>query len=89
MTNLAEQLAIDRRQRDAAWALCRADVRFIREDLAERSISDRITDRISEGASELADEAVEFAERKPYVAGGIAAAGLWVAYRLFFGSDDD
>lgn len=89
MADLAERLAVDRRHRDAAWALCRADVEFIREDLAKRSVVDRVTDRIGEGATELADEALEYAERRPYMAGGIAAAVLWVVYRFLFGSDDD
>ena len=87
MASLEQQLRKDRAQRDAAWALCRADVDFIQEDLQARSIGTRVADRVSEGALELADEATQYAEQNPYKAGGITAGVILFAYISLFRSD--
>ncbi|WP_126172875.1 hypothetical protein [Altericroceibacterium xinjiangense] len=80
MKHLATQLAADRRTRDAAYALCKTDIAFIREDLQERSVKDRALDRAKDGAMEVADEARTFAEDNPYkTAAGVAAAAFLFA----------
>jgi hypothetical protein len=94
---LAHQLAEDRALRDAALALFKADLRFIREDLEQRGIGERVTDRLGESAKEFVDDAVDYAgDHKSVVAAGIAAVVLWFARAPIlhalgelFGSGDD
>lgn len=75
---LARQLAEDKALRDAALALFKADLRFIRTDLDRRGIGERVTDRLGDGARDLADDALDFAtDHKGVVAAAFAAVALW------------
>jgi hypothetical protein len=77
---LARQLAEDKALRDAALALFKADLRFIRNDLDRRGVGERVTDRLGDGARELADDALDYATaHKGVVATAIAAVILWFA----------
>lgn len=75
---LAHQLAEDKALRDAALALFKADLRFIRNDLDRRGVGERVADRLGEGARDLADDALDYATaHKGVVAAAAAAAVLW------------
>lgn len=77
---ISHQLAEDRAMRDAALALFKADLGFIRNDLDSRSIGGRIADRLGDGARELADDALDYAsDNKGVVAAAFAAVVLWFA----------
>ena len=77
---ISHQLAEDRALRDAALALFKADLRFIRNDLGHRGIGARVADRLGDGARELADDALDYAsDNKGVVATAIAAVVLWFA----------
>lgn len=77
---ISRQLAEDRALRDAALALFKADLRFIRNDLGRRGIGERVADRLGDGAHELADDALDYAsDHKGVVAAAIAAVVLWFA----------
>jgi hypothetical protein len=94
---LAHQLAEDRALRDAALALFKADLRFIRDDLDHRGIGERVADRLGDGAKEFIDDAVDYAgDHKSVVTAAIAAVVLWFARAPIlhalgelFDSDDD
>lgn len=94
---LSQQLAEDRALRDAALALFKADLRFIRNDLEQRGIGERVADRLGESAKEFVDDAVDYAgDHKSVVAAAGAAVVLWFARAPIlhalgelFGSDDD
>jgi hypothetical protein len=80
MNALANELARDRATRDAALAVFRADLAFIREDLGARGIGGRLTDRIGESAKDMLDDAVDYAEEnRGMVAAAVAALVLWFA----------
>jgi hypothetical protein len=95
---LSDQLAEDRAMRDAALALFKTDLLFIREDLAERGIGERVTERVGDGAKEFVDDALDYAgDHKGIVAAAITAVVLWFARgpilnaldELFSGEDDE
>jgi hypothetical protein len=95
---LAHQLAEDRALRDAALALFKADLRFIRNDLDQRGIGERVADRLGDSAKEFVDDAVDYAgDHKSIVTAAIAAVVLWFARapilhalgELFEGEDDE
>jgi hypothetical protein len=75
---LVRQLSEDKALRDAALALFKADLRFIRNDLDRRGIRERVTDRLGDGARDLADDALDYATaHKGVVATAVAAVALW------------
>lgn len=77
---LAHQLAQDRALRDAALAVFKADLRFIRNDLDQRGIGERVADRLGDSAKEFVDDAVDYAgDNKSIVTAAIAAVVLWFA----------
>ena len=77
---LARQMAEDKALRDAALALFKADLRFIRADLGRRGIGERVADRLGDGARDLADDALDYAtDHKGVVAAAAAAVVLWFA----------
>lgn len=74
------RLREDRKLRDAALALVKADVDHVRADLKSRGVGARLADRIGEGASDVLDEAVEVADtHKGVLATLLAAVILWFA----------
>lgn len=74
------RLAEDRALRDAALAVFRTDLKFIREDLASRGLGERVTARLGDATMDMIDDAVDYAEaNKGQVAAAIAAAVLWFA----------
>lgn len=88
------RLREDRKLRDAALALVKADADHVRADLKRRGVGARLADRIGEGASDVLDEAVEVADtHKGVLATLIAAVILWFARNpilaLFADPDDD
>lgn len=79
---ISRQLAEDKALRDAALALFKADLRFIRNDLDRRGLGERVADRLGEGARELADDAMDYATaHKGVVATAAAAVVMWFARR--------
>jgi hypothetical protein len=77
---LARQLAEDKALRDAALALFKADLRFIRNDLDRRGLGERVADRLGEGARELADDAMDYATaHKGVLAAAATAVVMWFA----------
>jgi hypothetical protein len=94
---IARRLAEDRALRDAALALFKADLRFIRNDLAQRGIGERVADRLGDSAKELVDDAVDYAgSHKSVVTAAAAAVVLWFARRPIlrglgelFGTDEE
>jgi hypothetical protein len=87
------RLREDRKLRDAALALVKADVDHVRADLKSRGVGARLADRIGEGASDVLDEAVEVADtHKGVLATLLAAVVLWFARNpilaLFTDGDD-
>lgn len=77
---LTHQLAEDRAVRDAALALFKADLGFIRDDLEQRGIGERVVDRLGDSAKDFLDEAVDYAsDHKSIVTAAIAAVVLWFA----------
>lgn len=88
----------DRRLRDSAWTVLKADVEFLRGDLGRKGLGERAADRIRAGALDVYDEAFETAaDNKGVIAAVFAAIAVWLARNpllaLFgFGneqSDDD
>lgn len=80
MSGLADELAQDRALRDAALAVFRADIAFIREDLKARGVGGRIADRIGDSAKDMLDDAVDYAdENRGQITAVIAAIVLWFA----------
>lgn len=95
-TDLA-RLAEYRALRDAAWAVVRADLDALQDDLAAQGIGERIKDRAAEEAQEAWDQAKDVAaEHKGVVAGTLLALIAWLlrgpigdALSALFGRDDD
>lgn len=80
MSDLEHRLAEDRALRDAALALFKADLAFIRTDIRERGVGARLADRLGEGTRDMVDDAVDYAEANSgKVAAGIMAVILWFA----------
>lgn len=79
MSDPERKMIEDRALRDAAFALVKADVAHLREDLTTRGIGQRFLDRISEGASDVLDEAVDVAEsHRGVLLTLVAAIVLWL-----------
>lgn len=97
MSDRFARLAQDRKVRDAAHAVFRADLERVRRDLAARGIAGRIADKAGEEAREAVDSALTVAvEHKGVVAGTLAALLLWIlrnplieAIGHLFGHDED
>lgn len=82
MSDLRRRLAEDRALRDAALALFKTDLAFIRGDLRDKGVGARLASRMGEGTRDLLDDGVDYAAaNKGKVAAVIAAAGLWFARR--------
>jgi hypothetical protein len=80
MSKLDRQLAEDRALRDAALAVFKADLAFIRTDIRERGLGTRLADRLGEGTRDMVDDAVDYAEANSgVVAAGALAVILWFA----------
>lgn len=80
MSTLEQRLAEDRALRDAALALFKADLAFIRTDIREKGVGARLADRLGEGTLEIVDDAVDYAEANSgKVAAGAMAVILWFA----------
>jgi hypothetical protein len=97
MSKLDHQLAEDRALRDAALALFKADLAFIRTDLREKGVGTRLADRLGEGTRDMVDDAVDYAEANSgKVAAGALAVIMWFArgpnldpIGRLFGDDDN
>ena len=80
MSGLERRLAEDRALRDAALAVFKADLAFIRTDLREKGVGARLADRVGEGTRDMVDDAVDYAESNVgKVAAGVLAVILWFA----------
>jgi hypothetical protein len=80
VSTLEQRLAEDRALRDAALALFKADLAFIRTDIREKGVGARLADRLGEGTRDMVDDAVDYAEANSgKVAAGAMAAILWFA----------
>jgi hypothetical protein len=80
MSDAERRMIEDRRLRDAALALVKADFAHLQHDLTTRSLGARFLDRISEGATDVFEEAVDVAENnRGVLATLLAAVLLWFA----------
>jgi hypothetical protein len=76
----AARLAEDKALRDAALAVFQEDLHFIRQDLAERGIGERVADRLGDATLDMVDEAADYAEgNKGKIAAAAVAVVLWFA----------
>ncbi len=94
MSAAEERMIADRLLRDAALTLVKADVGYIKSDVAERGIGGRISDRASEGTVDLLEQAVELADdNRGALAALIGAVVLWFARNpiidLLFGQEGE
>ncbi len=77
---LARRMKEDRRLRNAALALVKADVAQLRTELSAKKLGSRVIDRVSEGAVDVFEEAVDVAGSNRAVLGTLIAAILvWFA----------
>ena len=80
MSDPAEQLAQDRRNRIAARKVFDTGLAQVRADLEARGIGGRIKDRAGQEAKAVFDEALDIAsESKGILAATVAALVLWLA----------
>lgn len=74
--NMREDMTL----RNAAFALVKADIENVKEDLSSKSIKDRVTNRMADGAVDLFEEATEIADNnRGVLATLLAAVGIWFA----------
>ena len=93
LARLAEYRAL----RDEAWAVVRADLDALQDDLTAHGIGERIKDRAADEAQQAWDQARDIAsEHKGVVAGTFLALVAWLlrgpigdALSALFGDDDD
>ena len=91
------RLAEFRALRDEAWAVVRADLDALQDDLTAHGIGERIKDRAADEAQQAWDQARDIAsEHKGVVAGTFLALVAWLlrgpigdALSALFGDDDD
>jgi hypothetical protein len=82
MSEFERRLAEDRALRDAALALFKADLAFVRNDLKEKGVGARVASRMGEGTRDMLDDAVDYAgSNKGKLAAVVAAVVLWFARR--------
>lgn len=82
MSEFERRLAEDRALRDAALALFKADLAFVRNDLREKGVGARLASRMGEGTRDMLDDAVDYAgSNKGKLAALVAAVVLWFARR--------
>lgn len=78
MTSAWKQMEADRALRDAALALVKRDIEFLKNDLSASSLGERAKVRFGEGASDIYNSALETAEtNKGALAAIVAALVLW------------
>ena len=93
LARLAEYRAL----RDEAWAVVRADLDALQDDLTAHGIGERIKDRAADEAQQAWDQARDIAsEHKGVVAGTFLALVAWLlrgpigdALSALFGDDED
>lgn len=80
MNGVERQLAEDKALRDAALSVFQADLKFVKEDIAARSVGGRIADRLSDSTLDMVDDAVDYASsNKGRFAATFAAIVVWFA----------
>lgn len=94
MSDLADQLRQDRAMRDAARALVKTDIAYLKGEFGSKSIGARVAARVSEGATDLYEEAAGLAsDNKGILITLLAAVGLWFTrnplMELFLDPADD
>lgn len=83
--DLRAQMIADRRLRDSAKALFKADVEFLRGDIERKGLGERAVGRLKSGAVEVYEEAVEVAaDNKGALAALFAAILVWFARNPIF-----
>ena len=73
-----QQLIEDRALRDAARQVIDADIAFIKGDLAQRSLGDRLKDRAEDGAIEAAEYADDHPDKMRIAAVATAGVAVWL-----------
>ncbi len=82
MPDIEQQLEEDRRLRNAAREVFDGGVKAVKDDLAARSVGERIKDQAVGQIADAASEAIDVArESKGIIAGTLAALGLWAFRR--------
>ncbi len=81
MADLQHQLREDRALRNAAKRLVKADLGFLKGDMAEKGLGSRIAGRAKEGAAGIAENTAEYADENRIKVG----AGLAIGIAAFFG----
>lgn len=75
MPDLQHQLREDRALRNAAKRLVKADVAFVKGDVAQKGIGSRIAGRAKEGAAGMAENTADYADENRAIVGtGVAIA---------------
>lgn len=84
MPDLEHELREDRALRNAAKQLLKADISYLKGDMASKGIGGRIAGRAKDGAADIGEELVDFAnENRAQVGTGIAVALLAFVGWLF------
>lgn len=84
MADLESDLRQDRALRNAAKRLVKADLGFLKGDVAEKGLGGRIADRAKDGAAGIAESAADFAgENKLQVGTGLVVAAAAFAGWIF------
>ena len=84
MADLENDLRQDRALRNAAKHLLKADLGFLKGDVAEKGMGGRIAGRVKDGAADVAESAVEFAgEHKLQLGAGLVVAAAAFAGWMF------
>lgn len=101
MSPMKLRLIEDRAMRDAAKAIVKADVEFLKADVQEKGVGSRMMDTGSDYARTIADGAMELVEDNRGTATGLFTLGAGALAAWFFreeltdlvmglfGSDDD
>ncbi len=78
MTDLYQRFREDRRMRDAARIVFKADLEHARSSLSAKGVAERVGDRISEGAMDVFETAkIHSDDNRGIIAALIGAIFLW------------
>lgn len=75
MADLERELQEDLMLRNAAKRLVKADIGYLKGDMAEKGVGGRVADRAKDGAADIAENAADYADtHRAQVGTGIAVA---------------
>ncbi|WP_338244754.1 hypothetical protein [Aurantiacibacter hainanensis] len=84
MADLERELKEDLMLRNAAKRLVKADLAFLKGDMAQKSLGGRVADRAKDGAADMAENAADYADtHRVQVGTGVAVAIAAIAAWIF------